>query len=81
MISGTLNPYEEYSLSVMQAIIQQLVRKTKNGETLRLASGRASQRGVARPRLSRGDAARPVQLDGLQRQGHKRRAGGRVRRA
>ena len=37
MMGGTLNPTEEYSLSVMQAIIQQLVRKTKNGETLRFS--------------------------------------------
>ncbi|HKP84929.1 MAG TPA: HU family DNA-binding protein [Blastocatellia bacterium] len=37
MMGGTLNPTEEYSLSVMQAIIQQLVRKTKNSETLRFS--------------------------------------------
>ncbi|HKS42167.1 MAG TPA: HU family DNA-binding protein [Blastocatellia bacterium] len=37
MMGGTLNPTEEYSLSVMHAIIQQLVRKTKNGETLRFS--------------------------------------------
>jgi nucleoid DNA-binding protein len=37
MMAGTLNPTEEYSLSVMQAIIQQLVRKTKNGENLRFS--------------------------------------------
>lgn len=37
MMGGTLNPTEEYSLSVMQAIIQQLVRKSKNGETLRFS--------------------------------------------
>jgi nucleoid DNA-binding protein len=37
MMAGTLNPSEEYSLSVMQAIIQQLVRKTKNGENLRFS--------------------------------------------
>src|SRR6185503_239422 len=37
MMGGTLNPVEEYSLSVMQAIIQQLVRKTKNGETMRFS--------------------------------------------
>ncbi|MFL6276404.1 MAG: HU family DNA-binding protein [Blastocatellia bacterium] len=37
MMDGTLNPTEEYSLSVMQAIIQQLVKKTKHGETLRFS--------------------------------------------
>jgi nucleoid DNA-binding protein len=37
MHGGTLNPNEEYSMSVMQAIIQQLVRKTKNGETMRFS--------------------------------------------
>jgi len=37
MLGGILNPAEEYSLSVMQAIIQQLVRKTKKGETLRFS--------------------------------------------
>jgi nucleoid DNA-binding protein len=37
MNGGTLNPTEEYSMSVMQAIIQQLVRKTKNGETMRFS--------------------------------------------
>jgi hypothetical protein len=37
MLGGILNPSEEYSLSVMQAIIQQLVRKTKKGETLRFS--------------------------------------------
>ena len=37
MMAGTLNPAEEYSLSVMQAIIQQLVRKSKNGENLRFS--------------------------------------------
>jgi nucleoid DNA-binding protein len=37
MMAGTLNPTEEYSLSVMQAIIQQLVRKTKNSENLRFS--------------------------------------------
>jgi hypothetical protein len=37
MLNGTLNPTEEYSLSVMQAIIQQLVKKTKNGENLRFS--------------------------------------------
>ena len=35
MLAGTLNPSEEYSLPVIQAIIQQLVRKTKKGEVLR----------------------------------------------
>jgi nucleoid DNA-binding protein len=37
MMNGTLNPNEEYSLSVMQAIIQQLVRKSKKNETLRFS--------------------------------------------
>jgi nucleoid DNA-binding protein len=37
MYNGTLNPQEEYSLPVMQAIIQQLVRKTKHGENLRFS--------------------------------------------
>ena len=37
MNGGTLNPTEEYSMSVMQAIIQQLVSKTKNGETMRFS--------------------------------------------
>ncbi len=37
MMNGTLNPNEEYSLSVMQAIIQQLVRKSKKSETLRFS--------------------------------------------
>lgn len=37
MNGGTLNPTEEYSMSVMQAIIQQLVRKTRNNETMRFS--------------------------------------------
>jgi nucleoid DNA-binding protein len=37
MLNGTLNPAEEYSLPVMHAIIQLLVRKTKNGENLRFS--------------------------------------------
>ncbi|HJZ68201.1 MAG TPA: HU family DNA-binding protein [Blastocatellia bacterium] len=37
MNGGTLNPNEEYSMSVMQAIVQQLVRRTKNGETMRFS--------------------------------------------
>src|SRR5207253_1026180 len=37
MMEGTLNPTEEYSLTVMQAIIQQLVKKTKHGEALRFS--------------------------------------------
>src|SRR6185295_12808189 len=37
MHGGTLNPSEEYSMSVMQAILQQLVRKTKNGENMRFS--------------------------------------------
>ena len=37
MLNGTLNPGEEYSLAVMEAIINRLVRKTKHGETLRFS--------------------------------------------
>ncbi|HSO73721.1 MAG TPA: HU family DNA-binding protein, partial [Blastocatellia bacterium] len=37
MMGGTLNPTEEYSMSVMGAIISQLVRKTKSNETLRFS--------------------------------------------
>jgi hypothetical protein len=37
MLQGTLNPTEEYSLPVIQAIIQQLVKKTRKGETLRFS--------------------------------------------
>lgn len=37
MMGGTLNPAEEYSMSVMSAIISQLVRKTKSNETLRFS--------------------------------------------
>jgi hypothetical protein len=37
MLAGMLNPTEEYSLPVMQAIIAQLVKKTKKGETLRFS--------------------------------------------
>src|SRR5262245_16729362 len=37
MNGGTLNPVEEYSMPVMQAIIQQLVRKTSKGETMRFS--------------------------------------------
>jgi hypothetical protein len=37
MMGGTLNPSEEYSLPVMQAIIQQLLKKSKNGESLRFS--------------------------------------------
>src|SRR5205085_3214183 len=37
MMEGTLNPTEEYSLAVMQAIIHQLVKKTKHGEALRFS--------------------------------------------
>jgi nucleoid DNA-binding protein len=37
MMGGTLNPTEEYSMSVMSAIISQLVRKTKSNETLRFS--------------------------------------------
>jgi nucleoid DNA-binding protein len=37
MMAGTLNPTEEYSMPVMQAIIQQLVRKSKSAEALRFS--------------------------------------------
>lgn len=37
MMGGTLNPSEEYSLPVMQAIIKQMLRTTKKGETLRFS--------------------------------------------
>lgn len=37
MLNGMLNPQEEYSLPVMQAIIQQLVKKAKKGENLRFS--------------------------------------------
>ena len=37
MMDGTLNPAEEYSLPVMQAIIQQLLKKSKHGESLRFS--------------------------------------------
>jgi nucleoid DNA-binding protein len=37
MMGGTLNPTEEYSLSVMQAIVQQLLRKARSGESLRFS--------------------------------------------
>jgi nucleoid DNA-binding protein len=37
MMEGTLNPTEEYSLAVMQAIIQQLVKRTKHGENMRFS--------------------------------------------
>ena len=37
MMDGTLNPGEEYSLAVMQAIIQQLVKKSKSSEALRFS--------------------------------------------
>jgi len=37
MMAGTLNPTEEYSMPVMQAIIQQLVRKSKTSEALRFS--------------------------------------------
>jgi hypothetical protein len=37
MRDGMLNPNEEYSLPVMQAIVQQLLKKTKKGETLRFS--------------------------------------------
>jgi nucleoid DNA-binding protein len=50
MNDGTLNPAEEYSMSVMQAIIQQLVRKTKNGETMRF-SVPGAQRNQGSPNL------------------------------
>jgi nucleoid DNA-binding protein len=50
MNGGTLNPAEEYSMSVMQAIIQQLVRRTKNGETMRF-SVPGAQRNEGSPNL------------------------------
>src|SRR5262249_48616463 len=37
MMGGTLNPSEEYSLPVMHAIIQQLVRRTNRHENLRFS--------------------------------------------
>jgi nucleoid DNA-binding protein len=37
MRDGMLNPNEEYSLPVMQAIVQQLLKKTKKGELLRFS--------------------------------------------
>ena len=37
MLNGTINPNEEYSLPVMHAIIQLLLRKSKNGENLRFS--------------------------------------------
>jgi nucleoid DNA-binding protein len=37
MMAGTLNPNEEYSLPVIQAIIQQLVRRSKKTENLRFS--------------------------------------------
>lgn len=37
MLNGMLNPTEEYSLPVMQAIIQQLIKRTKKGENLRFS--------------------------------------------
>ena len=47
MLNGTLNPSEEYSLPVMQAIIQQLVRKTKSGDTLRFSVPGAARDAVS----------------------------------
>jgi nucleoid DNA-binding protein len=47
MMDGTLNPSEEYSLPVMQAIINQLVRKTKHGEALRFSVPGALRNGDA----------------------------------
>lgn len=37
MMGGTLNPDEEYSLPVMQAIVKLLVKKSKHGENLRFS--------------------------------------------
>jgi len=37
MHQGTLNPAEEHSIPLIQSIIQQLVKKTKKGETLRFS--------------------------------------------
>jgi nucleoid DNA-binding protein len=45
MRAGTLNPTEEYSLTVMQAIIHQLVKKTKNNESLRFSVPGSSRDG------------------------------------
>jgi nucleoid DNA-binding protein len=47
MMHGTLNPNEEHGLSVMHAIIQQLVRRTKNNETLRFSVPGAVRSGVS----------------------------------
>ena len=43
MMGGTLNPAEEYSMSVMQAINSQLVRKTKTARHAVQRAGRAAQ--------------------------------------
>ena len=45
MKGGTINPGEEYSMAVMQAIVQQLVKKTKNSENLRFSVPGASRDG------------------------------------
>ncbi|HEY6328023.1 MAG TPA: hypothetical protein VI756_01710 [Blastocatellia bacterium] len=37
MLQGTLNPTEEHGISLIQSIVQQLVKKTKKGETLRFS--------------------------------------------
>ncbi|HET9532524.1 MAG TPA: HU family DNA-binding protein [Blastocatellia bacterium] len=37
MMAGTLNPNEEYSLPVIQAIVQQLVKRSKKSENLRFS--------------------------------------------
>jgi hypothetical protein len=47
MMAGTLNPGEEYSLPVMQAIIQQLVRKSTKGENLRFSVPGALREGAS----------------------------------
>jgi hypothetical protein len=70
MLAGMLNPTEEYSMPVMQAIVSQLVKKTKKGETLRFSV----------PGLSRGDAQATAERDGLRRQIHQRGTRGRIRR-
>jgi hypothetical protein len=37
MLQGTLNPTEEHGISLIQSIVQQLVKRTKKGETLRFS--------------------------------------------
>ncbi|MCI0486852.1 MAG: HU family DNA-binding protein [Blastocatellia bacterium] len=47
MFNGTLNPSEEYSLPVIQAIIHQLLRRTKSGEMLRFSVPGAPRDGTS----------------------------------